>query len=70
MIENFQKMRNSLIKKIRNFDSFADEKWVAGLYRELRGTWLILWDVHARFVPRCSYSYVVVQNHPVSYCAL
>ena len=26
MIENFQKMRNILIEKIRNFDSFADEK--------------------------------------------
>ena len=34
MIEDFLKMRYFLIKRIRNFDSFADEKWVAGLYRE------------------------------------
>ena len=59
MIENFQNVRNFLIKKIRNFDAFADERWVAGLYRELRGTWFILWDVHSRaahiYVQTCMY---------------
>ena len=61
IIENHQKMRNFSITKIH-------EVSVAGLYRELRGTWLILWTVHARFVSRPSYSYMFIKslNHAIA----
>ena len=58
MIENLQKMRNFQSQKNLQLRVFFSFREVSGRsYRELHGTGFALRTVHARSVPRRSYSF-------------